>query len=52
MTIPPLIIQPMDVGKPAYNAAVDSWMMQHPGKPFCVGFADEKELTSETSGIY
>ncbi|RZC35065.1 DDE 1 domain containing protein, partial [Asbolus verrucosus] len=50
-------MQPLDVGyyKPfstAYNAAVDSWMMQHSGKPLsiyevaeCVGIAHEKALT-------
>lgn len=54
--MPPHIIQPLDVGKHAYNASIDSWLMQHPGKPFCVGFAHEKELTPVTLkfkfGIY
>lgn len=50
-------LQPLDVGvfKPfslAYNAAVDGWLMQHPGKPLsiyevaaCVGEAFNKALT-------
>ena len=50
-------MQPLDVGvfkafSTCYNASVDTWMMQHPGKPFtiyevaeCVGFAHEKALT-------
>lgn len=50
-------MQPLDVGvfkafSTCYNASVDTWLMQHPGKPFtiyevaeCVGFAHEKALT-------
>lgn len=60
LTVPPHStnkMQPLDVGvyRPfsiAYNAAVDSWMMRHPGKPLsiyevaeCVGIAHEKALT-------
>lgn len=60
LTVPPHStnkLQPLDVGvyKPfstAYSAAIDTWMMQHPGKPLtiydvaaCVGFAHEKAIT-------
>jgi hypothetical protein len=50
-------MQPLDVGvfKPfnnAYNAAVDTWLMQNPGQPFtiyqvasCVGYAHQKAVT-------
>lgn len=60
LTVPPHStgkMQPLDVGlfkpfKTAYNAAVDSWMMRHPGKPIsiyeiaaCVGEAHMKAMT-------
>lgn len=59
LTVPPHStnkLQPLDVGlfKPfnlAYDAAIDAWLMQHPGKPmtiyeiaFCVGSAHQKAL--------
>lgn len=60
LTVPPHStnkMQPLDVGvykrfSTAYNASIDSWMMQHPGEPLsiyevaeCVGIAHEKALT-------
>ncbi|KAJ8957110.1 hypothetical protein NQ318_007325 [Aromia moschata] len=60
LTLPPHSsnkLQPLDVGvfkafSTAYNAVIDSWMMQHPGKPIsiyevaeCVGIAHIKALT-------
>lgn len=60
LTLPPHCsnrLQPLDVSvyasfKAFYNAAIDSWMLRHPGVPFtiyqvaeCVGVAFEKSMT-------